>query len=339
MSTPALGRLQKVDLRDAWTSEASAFTPWLAAEENLRLLGETIRIDLELEAQEKQVGPFRADILCKDTANDQWVLIENQLERTDHSHLGQLLTYAAGLNAVTVVWIAQRFTDEHRAALDWLNEHTDDNLRFFGLEIELWRIADSPLAPKFNIVCKPNDWAASVQKEASQNEGLSSTRQLQLRFWTAFKQFMEERNSPVLCNKPGPKHWMNHPLGKAGIHLASIISTWDSESNSNDPQIRAEVYLEGPNAKQQFAALQAQKEAIDDKVGFPLIWYNPENTVMCRIVARHSTDFGNEQLWPDQFDWLRQHQETLYKVFSPIVKNLVVVTNGKEPSAPEQSPD
>src|SRR5882672_9937256 len=118
MSTPNLGRLRKVDLREAWSSENSDFTPWLAQEENLKLLGEAIGIELELEWQEKDVGPFRADILCKDTATDDWVLIENQLERTDHCHLGQLITYAAGLNAVTIVWIAERFTQEHRAALD-----------------------------------------------------------------------------------------------------------------------------------------------------------------------------------------------------------------------------
>ena len=112
-----LGRLKKVDLREVWKTEAQHFTPWLANEENLALLGDTIGLDLECEAVEKNVGPFRADILCKDTANDSWVLIENQVERTDHTHLGQLLTYAAGLKTVTIVWIAQRFTDEHRAAL------------------------------------------------------------------------------------------------------------------------------------------------------------------------------------------------------------------------------
>jgi RecB family endonuclease NucS len=101
MTTKTLGRLEKVDLRNFWTSEAGDFTPWLAREENIILLGEAVGLELEVEAQEKNVGPFRADILCKDTSTDQWVLIENQLERTDHTHLGQLLTYGAGLNAVT----------------------------------------------------------------------------------------------------------------------------------------------------------------------------------------------------------------------------------------------
>jgi len=164
----ALGRLEKVELRNAWQSGSGDFTPWLAREENLKLLGEAINIDLELEAEEKNVGPFRADILCRDTASDEhWVLVENQLERTDHSHLGQLLTYAAGLKAATIVWIAERFTGEHRAALDSLNEITGERFAFFGLEVELWPIGESPMGQKFNVVSKPNDSTKTVQSPAS----------------------------------------------------------------------------------------------------------------------------------------------------------------------------
>ncbi|MDE0307045.1 MAG: hypothetical protein OXI87_19515 [Albidovulum sp.] len=137
MNHNVLGRLIRVNLRDIWTSEASEFTPWLAREENLSILGETLGIDLELEAQEKAVGPFRADILCKDIGTGAWVLVENQLERTDHGHLGQLLTYASGLEAVTIIWNSARFTEEHRSTLDWLNRITDESIRFFGLEVEL----------------------------------------------------------------------------------------------------------------------------------------------------------------------------------------------------------
>jgi RecB family endonuclease NucS len=119
--TQTLGRLERVEVRDVWSSEASEFTPWLALPENLAILGNTIDYDLEVEAQEKEVGPFRADILCKDLRTGNWVLIENQLERTDHTHLGQLLVYASGLKAVTILWVARTFTEEHRATLDWLN--------------------------------------------------------------------------------------------------------------------------------------------------------------------------------------------------------------------------
>ena len=163
-----LGRLERVDLGTIWADEAQNFTPWLAKEANLAILGETIGVELELEAQERNVGPFRADILCKDTADGSWVLIENQLRRTDHVHLGQLLTYAAGLHAVTIVWVAAQFTEEHRATLDWLNDITGDEFRFFGLEIELWRIGSSPPAPKFNVIAKPNDWTQSIGEAARQ---------------------------------------------------------------------------------------------------------------------------------------------------------------------------
>lgn len=137
MNHMVLSKLKKVELRDVWLNEAEYFTPWLASEENIKLLGDTIGIDLEVESQEKDVGPFRADILCKDTANDSWVLIENQLEKTDHPHLGQIITYAAGLKAVTIVWIAKQFTDEHGAAIDWLNEITDTGFKYYWEHLAL----------------------------------------------------------------------------------------------------------------------------------------------------------------------------------------------------------
>lgn len=322
MSSQSLGRLKKVNLREAWASEAFDFTPWLAADDNLQLLSETIGIELELESQEKEVGPFRADLLCKDTATDDWVLIENQLEKTDHLHLGQLLTYAAGLKAVTIVWVAEKFTEEHRAALDWLNERTDEKIQLFGLEIELWRIGDSPFAPKFNIISKPNDWQRMVQKEAIKSAELSETQQLQLRFWSAFREHMETKKSFVRCQKPFPSSWTNHPLGKSGIHLASIISTRDWETRSSEPEIRAEVYMKGANAKQHFAILFNQKDLIEAQLGFGLTWRNPDDKAMCRMYTRLKCDFTDSEQWPECFEWLRQRQETLHRVFSPLVRNL-----------------
>ena len=316
-----------MELREVWTSESTEFTPWLAQEENLKLLGEAIGIELELESQEKEVGPFRADILCKDTANSDWVLIENQLERTDHSHLGQLITYAAGLNAVTIVWIAERFTEEHRAAMDWLNERTDENINLFALEIELWRIGESPIAPKFNIISQPNDWSRTVQKAAGLGE-ISPHKQFQLRFWTAFKAYMEEKGSFVKCQKPLPQNWTNQAIGRSGVHLTSIISISNSEPNGEGPEIRAELYMDGPNAKPEFAALQKQKDTIEKALGFPLTWYNLEGNAACRLYARKDADFLEEALWPECFEWLRQHLEIMHKVFAPIVKNLKLEGEG-----------
>jgi hypothetical protein len=320
-----LGQLAQVDLRKIWESESEGFTPWLAKEENLRLLGDAIDIVLELEAQEKNVGPFRADILCKDTATDNWVLIENQLEKTDHVHLGQLLTYASGLKAVTIVWIAKRFTEEHRAALDWLNEITDDRFNFFGLEVELWRIGNSEIAPKFNVVSKPNDWSKRVAAGASQikNTALTDSKILQRDFWTAFSDYVKEQDSNIKTTKPLPQHWMNIAIGRTGIKLAAIASFWDSVAESfSGHELRVELVLEDSNSKKYFEQLEAEKEEIEKTVGDQLTWHNPLEKRMCRIHIRKSTNLKDKSKWPEQHGWLLSKLELFYKVFATRVKQL-----------------
>lgn len=321
MKATSLGRLIKVNLRDVFPTEAGSFTPWLALEENLALLAESIGINLQCEAQEKEVGPFRADILCKDTITDNWVLIENQIERTDHTHLGQLLTYAAGLQAVTIVWVAERFTDEHRAALDWLNERTDEQINFFGLEIELWRIGDSPVAPKFNIVSQPNEWTRTVQAAAKETREITEHKQTQLKFWLAFRDFME-KNSQIRCQKPSPQHWMYHSIGTSGFRLVSVISYWNSERNRKGAEIRVEIEMHGEDAKRHFTALEKRKPEIEKYCGAPLTWHNPERKNACRIYTRQDADFLREDLWPEQQQWLKEKLELFHKVFAPIVQHL-----------------
>lgn len=156
VSSIQIAAMKRMGIREVWIDEAQHFTPWLA--ENIHILGESLGLDLEVQATEKFVGMFRADIIATDITTGEAVLIENQLDRTDHSHLGQLLTYASGVRATTVVWIAGQFSEEHRSALDWLNEVAGKSIRFFGIEIELWSIAGSLPAARFNVVSKPNSW-------------------------------------------------------------------------------------------------------------------------------------------------------------------------------------
>jgi hypothetical protein len=320
-----LGKLQQVELRNIWTSEADDFTPWLAQEENLILLGDAIGIELELEAQEKNVGPFRADILCKDTATDNWVLIENQLEKTDHVHLGQLLTYASGLKAVTIVWIAKRFTEEHRAALDWLNEITDDRFNFFGLEVELWQIGSSEVAPKFNVVSKPNDWSKTVAAGASQikNTELTDSKILQRDFWAAFSDYVKEQGSNIKTTKPLPHHWMTIAIGRSGIRLNAIASLWDSVAESySGHELRVELILFRDNAKKHFEHLETEQETIEKEVGEQLTWHNPSEKNNCRIYIRKPTNLKDRNNWPGQHEWLLSKLELFYKVFATRVKQL-----------------
>ncbi len=179
-----LSRLERVELRSIWNNEARDFTPWLAKDENLNILGDALGLELELIETEQTVGSYSADMVCNDVLNERKVLIENQLEKTDHSHLGQIFTYAAGVDAVTIIWIARQFAEEHRAAVDWLNQISGDELQVFAIEIQLWRIGDSPVAPRFNIVAKPNDWVREVRKASRGNRELSEGDKLRLELWT-----------------------------------------------------------------------------------------------------------------------------------------------------------
>lgn len=312
-----LGRLQRVDLRDIWQTEAQDFTPWLAREENLAILGDTIALDLELEAQEKSVGPFRADILCKDTATGSWVLIENQLERTDHTHMGQLLTYAAGLQAVTIVWVASTFTDEHRATLDWLNDITDDRFRFFGLEVELWRIGDSSPAPKFNIVSEPNDWSRSIGQAARriENDALTDIQANYLKYWTAFANFLNERNSPVRSQKPPKDSWTIFAIGRSDFFLSASLSVRDQKAG-------VELYI-NDETKAFFNLLLLDRAEIEAEFGSELDWQELPHRKGSRILlSRENVDPMNEADWPNYHTWMADKLERLDKVFRQRVRNL-----------------
>lgn len=312
-----LGRLHKVELRDIWKTEDRDFTPWLAQAENMAVLADTLGMELEVEAEEKDVGPFRADILCKDIDDNSWVLIENQLERTDHSHLGQLLTYAAGLHAVTIVWIASRFTDEHRAALDWLNSATDDSLRFFGLEVELWRIGESLAAPKFNVVSKPNEWSRAIGKASRHLEkgALTETKQLQQNYWQEFMPDIQERTA-LRGLKARPRGWMNFSIGRSGFALCATL-------NTRHNRIGIELYITIENAISYFDLLQEDQSEIEKKLGFSLVWQALSNKHACRIVRYlEQVDPLDTSKWPEYRNWMIEQLIAFDQAFRERIKEL-----------------
>lgn len=305
-----LGRLERVELRKAWSNEATDFTPWLAQTENIKLLGEAIEIELEVEAQEKDVGPFRADILCKDTTTDHWVLIENQLERTDHVHLGQLLTYAAGLEAVTIVWIAARFSDEHRATLDWLNNITDSTFNFFGIEVELWRIGESLMAPKFNLVSKPNDWTKNVKQSASasQTAEASQSGQLHLAFWTQFRQFMQDQGSKLSIQRPKPQYWSDVGLGRTGYYISCMNGMRDGWSG-------VAFVVSAPSSLAVLNVIKDRYGAVLEELRAAL---QPAN----QLEWDESNKRKQNYVWLNV--WMREAAERLHALFSPVVRTLDV---------------
>jgi hypothetical protein len=306
---PQLGRLSAVDLRNAWSSEAQHFTPWLAEAGNLELLGRTLDLELEVDCVEKAIGSYRADILCREAGTDRLVLIENQIESTDHKHLGQLLTYAAGLDTAVICWLARRFTEEHRAVLDWLNEITDDGFAFFGVEIELWKIGDSDPAPRFSIVDKPNEWRQAVAKGASrvrnaEPEGIDINR---VAYWSAFEKALEDRNGPIKPKGRPPRQ------GFYSFKIAHNVFLYVFRSISTR-EVGIYLGLYGETSGPLFERLHGSRESIELELQSALDWQIvvPEKKywLMQRLGDADPLD---ETDWPRQHGWLVERLEAFKK--------------------------
>lgn len=219
-----LDKLKKVDLRDVWPHEALDFTKWLSEEPNLAILSSAVGIELELIETESSAGSFNVDIHAQEAGTGRKVIIENQLEDTNHDHLGKVITYAAGKGAEVVVWVVARARDEHRQAIEWLNAHTDDEAAFFLVEIEVWSIGDSLPAPRFNVVEQPNEWARAVKA----SEGLSDTDKIKLAYWTRYREVAEatpEFMKEFSPRKPSKDHWSTLSCGSSAYHMALLIDT------------------------------------------------------------------------------------------------------------------
>jgi hypothetical protein len=310
-----LSRLEQVSLREAWKHEAGEFTPWLAEQANLDSLAQALGIsELALVATEHWVGDFKLDILCTD--GDQKVVIENQLAETDHKHLGQILAYAAGVSARKVIWVAESFRQEHIAALQFLNDNATDDLSFFGVQIELWRIGDSPLAPKFEVVAKPNDWAKSGREQARAATSSSTTKQRQLKFWLALVESLAKNAPSIRPQAPRAQHWLNNSIGRSGFGL-------NITANMRHERLGVELWMPGAEAKQHFANLLAQRESIEQQLGFTLDWQGLPDAIGCRIASWYpNAPLEDENRWDDYLGWLTQRLLKMDQVLRPLVKSL-----------------
>lgn len=310
-----LSKLKRVPLREAWKHEANDFTPWLADADNLNALADALGLSELLQvAIEHWVGDFKLDILCTD-GEDQ-VIIENQLDKTDHTHLGQIIAYAAGVGAKKVIWVAESFRPEHVAALEFLNENTTDELSFFAVEVELWRIGDSPLAPKFEVVVRPNDWVKAGREQARAATTTSPTKQLQQKFWMALIERLAVKAPHIRPQKPRPQHWLNNSIGRSGFGL-------NITANTRDERLGVELWMPGMMAKQHFANLSARKKEIEDALGFELDWQELPDAVACRIASWYpQASIEDETRWDEYLNWLTQRLVKMDLVLRPIVKTL-----------------
>jgi hypothetical protein len=306
-----LGRLESLDPRKVWEHEAHHFTPWLL--ENAEVLAGVLGIDLELSVAEHAVGDFNLDLLGRDNTHDCVLVVENQLTATDHDHLGKLLTYAAGTEARTVVWLATDFRAEHRQALDYLNQLAGENARFFAVRIGVVRIGESTPAPLFELIAQPNDWAAQTATKAKVAAGQAGKGPLYLDFWTQFlRRIHDEHPGWTNSHKPGPANWTSLLWFTPGVSF--------NVSFRNQQRISAEVYLDTGDQEGSldlFKKLEAVRPTIEEVFGGPLSWEELESKRACRIAVYQHGDVTNSEEFGQYIDWLFDSYKRLRNAVGP----------------------
>lgn len=304
-----LGTLKQVELREIWKHEAYDFTKWLA--ENLDLLSNEIGIDIEFKEIEAEVGSFNVDMLCEEEMSGRTIIIENQLEKTDHDHLGKIITYASGYDAEVIIWIVKEVRDEHKQAIDWLNENTNEKVNFFIVKMELWQIDNSKYSPKFVVVSQPNNWTKNMRKAV--NNELSSTGKLKLEFWTKFKEYAENTKTKLrITRKPSSDGWYDISIGttQANICIAFPVTK---------KKIRCELYIN--DSEKLYKRLFDLKPDIEKELGYSLNWDELSGKKASRISIEKDIDNPSDlQKWDEYFGWLLNKAEEFYNVFSEHIK-------------------
>ena len=275
-----IATLKKINLRDVWQDEGQ-FSDWLA--ENLSGLGDELGMELERSEREKAVGPFSADIICVDQISKCNVVIENQFTRTDHDHLGKMITYASGLQSRIIIWVASRFRDEHRSAIDWLNDISGPETGFFGVVLQAFQISDSAYAPHFDIVARPNNWQRQVKRSSQTSRDMppDETVLKSEGFWEDVRAYFELKSSPLELGKTtyDIKHYF-----KFGVPSTSLRAVLED----NITNLRVEMFLAGKHHSPDYSHdwlnhLIALKDDIEEAAGARMIWENPEKNVEISI--------------------------------------------------------
>lgn len=303
-----LVKQKRIDARKMWPKEASDFTPWLS--DNLEELAEKIGIELEFVDREVSVGPYSADILAKDAENGNFVVIENQLEKTNHDHLGKSITYASALNAKTIVWIATEFTEEHKKSLDWLNDNTNEDLSFWGIQLELWQISADEASLRFNIVSRPS---SSVKEIKSKSANLTEASRIQLDFWTRFRDKLKATGKIKSLQTPAAQYWYDIALGKSGYHISNICNT---QKNI----IGVRLYIYGRLTEEVVPYLEKHKEEIEEQLGFQPEWFPNPKAKDKTVMITQKTDLANPEKVEESLKWLVDTTLIFRNVFGKLVK-------------------
>lgn len=308
----SIGKIVKVPLRELWPKEDKDFTVWL--EENIDYLNDVLDLNISIESREEKVGPFKVDLYGDDGFGNK-VIIENQLEKTDHTHLGQIITYLTNLNANTAIWITKEPIDEHAEAIDWLNLTTPDDIAFYLIKIEAIKIGDQEgVAPLFTIVKKP-----SVEKKqiGAERKEYAQRHIVREKYWKQFLEGIRGKSTLFSRHSPTTDSWIGTTLGKAGININILASK---------KYARSEVYINAGDRdenKRIFDYFFAHKGKIEKTFGGPLIWERMEDNVTSRIKYQlDGVNVFDEEDWPKMNDFILDGAERMKKAFQSIVKGI-----------------
>ena len=306
-----IGMLKEVDIRDLWKHEQYDFSNWLAEPDNITYLNDILGLTLVDVNQEVYVGSYRCDIVAKDETSETKVIIENQLEASNHDHLGKIITYASGLDAKVIVWIVKQAKEEHRSAVEWLNNNTRSGIDFFLLELHAYKIGDSDPAPKFEVVEQPNDFIKS-SKTTSSNENLNKSQSERLAFWEQFNSEVVSHGKTFNTRKANTDHWCNVAIGSSSCYIS--ITLVNSSSFVG-------VELTIPDNKDLFDSLYEKKEEIDSKIGFDMEWERLNEKKASKIIHKiDGLDFENHDNYPVLMDEIIRKVIVLRDVFRKYVK-------------------
>lgn len=269
-----IGKLKEVDIRELWKHEQYDFSEWLSKKENIENLNEILGLTLVDISKETYVGAYRCDLFAKDETTGIKVIIENQLEVSNHDHLGKIITYASGLDAKVVVWIVKEAREEHRSAIEWLNNNTNSNVNFFLIEIHAYKIENSDPAPMFQVVEQPNDFIKN-NKYTNRDESMNKSQSQRIEFWNQFNNVVIERGKPFNIRKATTDHWYNVAIGTSDAHIDITLVNKDS-------LIGVELYI--TDNKELFDKLYSRKDEIEAELGFTLDWRRLDNSKASRIV-------------------------------------------------------
>ena len=305
-----LGRLESVEVRSVWSDEHRNFTPWLF--ENGEVLSEALGLDIELTAREHPVGGYSLDLYGRDLTNDCVLIVENQLEQSDHTHLGQVLTYAGGTDASTIIWVAPRFRQEHLAAVDWLNDRTDEDTRVFAIEVGVRRIGDSQPAPFLDVVGKPNDWHKEVK--AATRTSVSETGAMYQRFWSDYVELVNERHPDWRPQEPQPRNYNNHFLPIRGSVLSAVFADRKRAGirmwiDSGDREVNQEV----------FETLRGHLADFEEVFSDDMEWDSREQTRARSIGVYMSGSIRDVDRYDEFTEYFISAAETFREVISPTI--------------------